>query len=276
MTTAISCRFGAAVRVWCMLIPGLSQRTGRGIGGSSNLSAPDRFCVWVEPDLLPQHTMSKTRVLVAKSELNTSAELEISLRRLGYDVTGRVQTGPAVIRQAQDAPPDVVLMDLGFNGIARGTHVASIIQKKLKLPVIYLSSDSSDLTLFRARDTEPFGFLLTPFHERQLKAAIELAVFRHRMEMEREQRTLQLQKALGQVKALRGLLPICSQCRRVRDSGGFWSQVETYIEQRSEARFSHGLCPGCFETAMTQHRAMAPEGKRVKANRPRTAVKVRN
>jgi len=52
--------------------------------------------------------------------------------------------------------------------------------------------------------------------------------------------------------------------------------VETYIEQRSEARFSHGLCPGCFETAMTQHRAVTPEEKRVKANRPRTAVKVRN
>ena len=64
---------------------------GRGTGGRSNLSASDRFCVWVEPDLLPQHTMSKTRVLVAKSELNTSAELEISLRRLGYDVTGRVR-----------------------------------------------------------------------------------------------------------------------------------------------------------------------------------------
>ena len=86
------------------------------------------------------------------------------------------------------------------------------------------------------------------------KVAIEMAVFRHQMEMEREALIHQLQTALAQVKALSGLLPICAQCKKVRDDGGYWSQVEAYIEQRTEARFSHGLCPICFDTAMARHR----------------------
>src|SRR5207247_7693547 len=90
--------------------------------------------------------------------------------------------------------------------------------------------------------------------ERELKVAIEMAVFRHQMEMEREALIHQLQTALAQVKALSGLLPICAECKKVRDDGGYWSQVEAYIEQRTEARYSHGLCPICFDTAMARHR----------------------
>src|SRR5439155_1248415 len=94
--------------------------------------------------------------------------------------------------------------------------------------------------ILRARDTGPFGFLLTPCDERELKVAIEMAVFRHQMEMEREALIHQLQTALAQVKALSGLLPICAECKKVRDDGGYWSQVEAYIEQRTEARFPTG------------------------------------
>src|SRR6185369_7547543 len=102
------------------------------------------------------------------------------LRRLGYAVTGRADTGEAAIRQADDTRPDVVLMDIALDGPARGTDVAGYLQKTLKLPVIYLSANSSDTTISRARDTGPFGFILTPFDQGELKVAIEIAVYRHR------------------------------------------------------------------------------------------------
>jgi len=198
--------------------------------------------------------MSKTRVLVVEAERNIFIELEGCLRRVGYDVMGRADTGEAAIRAAKDSRPDVVLMDIGIDGIAQGTDTASYFQKKLKLPVIFLSANSSDTTIFRARDTGPFGFLLTPCDERELKVAIEMAVFRHQMEMAREALIHQLQTALAQAKALSGLLPIWAEWKKVRDDGRYWSQVEAYIEQRTEARFSHGLCPICFDTAMARHR----------------------
>jgi two-component system, response regulator PdtaR len=221
--------------------------------GRTKLSPPERFFAGMEPDVLVLPAMSKTRVLVVEAETKVFTELEACLRRVGYDVMGRADTGEAAIRTAKDSRPDVVLMDIGIDGIAQGTDTASYFQRKLKLPVIFLSANSSDTTIFRARDTGPFGFILTPCDERELKVAIEMAVFRHRMEMEREALIHQLEAALAQVNALSGLLPICAECKKVRDDGGYWSQVETYIEQRTEARFSHGLCPICFDTAMARH-----------------------
>jgi PAS domain S-box-containing protein len=70
---------------------------------------------------------------------------------------------------------------------------------------------------------------------------------RKNAEREREGLITALQEALGQVKALSGLLPICSSCKKIRDKDGTWSQIETYIRRHSEADFSHGICPDCFD-----------------------------
>lgn len=61
-----------------------------------------------------------------------------------------------------------------------------------------------------------------------------------------------LEEALGQVRQLSGLLPICSSCKRIRNQDGSWDQLESYIETHSEADFTHSLCPHCYEKAMGQ------------------------
>jgi hypothetical protein len=68
---------------------------------------------------------------------------------------------------------------------------------------------------------------------------------RKRAEAEREKLIGELKQALAEVKTLSGLLPICASCKRVRDDGGYWNQIESYIRTRSEVQFSHGLCPDC-------------------------------
>lgn len=70
---------------------------------------------------------------------------------------------------------------------------------------------------------------------------------RNRMEEEREQLILGLQDALAKVKTLSGLLPICANCKKIRDDQGYWHSVEAYVKEHSEARFSHGLCPDCMK-----------------------------
>ena len=66
-------------------------------------------------------------------------------------------------------------------------------------------------------------------------------------EAERERLVADLQTALGKVKTLRGLLPICSSCKKIRDDNGYWNQIEFYIRERSDASFTHGICPDCAE-----------------------------
>lgn len=68
---------------------------------------------------------------------------------------------------------------------------------------------------------------------------------RQRAEQEREKLIAELQEALANVKTLRGLLPICSSCKKVRDDRGYWNQIESFVRERSEAAFSHSICPEC-------------------------------
>jgi len=64
---------------------------------------------------------------------------------------------------------------------------------------------------------------------------------------ELQQKTMELQDALGKVKLLSGYLPICASCKKIRDDKGYWQAVESYIDSHSEAKFSHGICPECIQ-----------------------------
>ena len=81
--------------------------------------------------------------------------------------------------------------------------------------------------------------------ERILQAMVRDVTDRKLAEEEREKLILELQEALDNIKTLKGLLPICAECKKIRDDKGYWSQIEGYIESHSDALFSHGLCPKC-------------------------------
>ena len=75
---------------------------------------------------------------------------------------------------------------------------------------------------------------------------VDISVRKH-AEEEREELIKQLQSALAEVKTLKGIIPICAYCKRIRDDSGYWNQVEAYISRQSQAEFSHGICPECEE-----------------------------
>jgi GAF domain-containing protein len=78
------------------------------------------------------------------------------------------------------------------------------------------------------------------------------AIERKRAEEERSRLILELQETLAKVRTLSGLLPICSSCKKIRDDKGYWNQIETYIRDRSEAEFTHGICPECAQRLYPQ------------------------
>jgi PAS domain S-box-containing protein len=82
--------------------------------------------------------------------------------------------------------------------------------------------------------------------QRECRAAVLDVTDRHRAEVEQERLVQELQSALARVKQLSGLLPICAGCKRIRNDGGYWKQIESYIASHSEATFSHGICPECL------------------------------
>jgi len=94
-------------------------------------------------------------------------------------------------------------------------------------------------------------FDAAPIHNKAgtLVAAIETLqdiTQRKRIEEEREKLNIELKEALDKIKTLSGLIPICAGCKKIRDDKGYWNQLEQYLEEHSDAEFSHGLCPECF------------------------------
>ena len=110
--------------------------------------------------------------------------------------------------------------------------------------------------------------LRKPIHEqlRQRIKELETQVIEMRREEdERKGLVEKLQQALAQVETLRGILPICSSCKRIRDDNGFWYEIETYIASHSQAEFSHSICPDCEEELYPEYfkrRDSAPDERR--------------
>lgn len=86
-------------------------------------------------------------------------------------------------------------------------------------------------------------FLLFYFWNRKLTQEISE---RKKAELEKEKLITELTSALDEIKTLRGILPICSECKKIRDDSGYWTQIESYMSKHLDADFSHGLCPGCI------------------------------
>ena len=126
--------------------------------------------------------MPPSRILVVEDERIVANDLQIKLETAGYSVLPPVYSGDEAIQAAEEHRPGLVLMDITLKGEMDGIQAAHEIYGRFGIPVVYLTSHSDKNTLQRAKATEPFGFVLKPFDERELIATIEMALYRHAAE----------------------------------------------------------------------------------------------
>jgi len=133
--------------------------------------------------------MAKTTALIVEDEAIVAADLAAKLEQLGYEVVGSVARGEEAIESACSLKPEVVLMDIRLKGAMDGIEVAEAMLRRHNAPVIYLTAHSDKATLERAKLSQPYGYILKPFEERELSTAIEMALYKHQSDMQlREQR----------------------------------------------------------------------------------------
>jgi DNA-binding NarL/FixJ family response regulator len=137
--------------------------------------------------------------------------------------------------------PDVILLDLGLPESQGLNTLEHVLAAAPNLPIVVLTGLSDEELGVKAVQTGAQDYLV--------KGQVNLdgLVRSLRYAIERKQMVLQLQETLSQVKILKGLLPICAHCKAIRDGQGDWRQLESYISEHSEAKFSHGLCPSCMK-----------------------------
>ncbi len=166
--------------------------------------------------------MANTRIMIVEDEWITAEDIRMSLQSLGYTITSMVTSGEEAIKNAEKDRPDLVLMDIMLKGEMDGIEAASQIRSSYDIPIIYLTAYADEKILERARITEPFGYIVKPFVNEDLKIAIEIALYKHRVEKERKKLIEELQDALPKITTLSGLLPICPSCKKIRDAEGNW------------------------------------------------------
>ncbi|HZV06746.1 MAG TPA: response regulator [Gemmataceae bacterium] len=126
--------------------------------------------------------MNAATILIVEDDRIVARDIQNRLTLLGYSVVGVTRFGEEAIQLAAQLHPDLVLMDIRLEGAMDGVTAAQEIRNHLHLPIIYLTAYADEETLDRARVTEPFGYLLKPFEERELRTAIEMALYKHQAE----------------------------------------------------------------------------------------------
>ena len=126
--------------------------------------------------------MSDAKIMIVEDEAITGMDIRRSLTELGYSVVAIATTGELAVRKAGELHPDLILMDIMLAGKMSGIEAAEKIHKEHRIPVVYLTAYSDDKFLAKAKVTEPFGYILKPFRELELKTTIEMALYKYTME----------------------------------------------------------------------------------------------
>ena len=126
--------------------------------------------------------MAKGRIIIVEDEYILARDIQSQLEAQGYAVEKIIGSGEDAIRLAGNVKPDLFLMDIRLHGEIDGIEAARQIREKHRIPVVYLTAYGDDGTLERAKITEPFGYLIKPFDNRELNAVIEMALYKAKME----------------------------------------------------------------------------------------------
>lgn len=135
------------------------------------------------------------KIMIVEDEAVIALRLQQRLKSMGFDVAGVAYSGEEAVESARDLRPDLILTNIMIPGKLDGIQVAEIVKSALDIPVIFLTAYSEDKIIERAKQAESYGYIVKPFQNRELKSAIEFALYKKDMERRLKESKIQLQKA---------------------------------------------------------------------------------
>lgn len=184
-------------------------------------------------------------VVIAEDESLVGDLIAQELESLGIKVVGRASNGRQAVELTVSLRPDVVLMDIAMP-VMDGLVAAAAIQAECPTPVVILSAHDTAEDVAGATAVGVGAFLVKPPQGAELDRAITIARARHADLMELRRLNRELTTTLAEVKTLKGFLPICAGCKKIRDDKNYWEDVTVYVMKHTDVKFSHGLCPVCM------------------------------
>ncbi len=189
------------------------------------------------------------RILIAEDDPISRRLLLTTLEKWSYEVLTCSDGAHALVELLQPDAPNLAILDwmmpeLDGAEICRRVRAAPGIGPRY-LMLLTAKHDKSDVVA--GLDAGADDYLAKPFDREELRARVQVGARVAELQASLDARVRELEEALTNVKQLRGLLPICCYCKKIRDDKDYWQQVETYLVRHTHAQFSHGICPTCFE-----------------------------
>lgn len=192
------------------------------------------------------------KVLVAEDDAVSRRALEVTLKRWGYEVVpARDGISAWQLLDEKDAPR-LALLDWVMPGLD-GVEVCRKVRAKCggePSYLILLSAKATTEDIVAGLESGADDYVTKPVDLPELRARLKVGTRILELQGALAERVRELGEALEHVRVLGGLLPICSYCKKVRDDQNYWQQVESFLSAHSDLRFSHGICPECFEKAV--------------------------
>jgi phosphoserine phosphatase RsbU/P len=189
------------------------------------------------------------RVLIAEDNSTTRSLLQEALTDWGFDVLTASDGREAWQQLAHGDAPHLILLDWTMpemDGIEVCRAVRQLPHVRTNYIILLTARDSPDDVVV-GLEAGADDYITKPFEPAELRARLQVGVRIVALQHSLARRVGELEEALARVKQLHGLLPICSYCKKIRDDQNYWQQVEAYISSHTDAQFSHGVCPDCYE-----------------------------
>ncbi|HEV8428188.1 MAG TPA: response regulator transcription factor [Pyrinomonadaceae bacterium] len=192
------------------------------------------------------------RILIAEDDLVSCRILESTLAGWGYEVIVTRSGAEAWETLQQENAPRLAILDWVMPGIDGVEVCRRVRQIETSTPtyLILLTAKGSKQNIVEGLSGGANDYITKPFNRDELRARVKVGVAVVELQQDLAERVAELEAALAHVKLLQGILPICSYCKHVRDDQNYWQNVETYVTNHSEAKFSHSICPDCYESVV--------------------------
>jgi len=192
----------------------------------------------------------RAKVLIAEDDAISRKLLTASLEKWGHEVLVSVGGNEALEAFRADSSVQMAILDWMMPGM-EGPEVCRQIKAADDRPytyVIMLTAMTQKADIVKALSIGADDYIAKPWDASELVARIRAGFRVLDLETSLRQKIIDLEDALKHVKQLQGILPICAWCHNIRDDSDYWHTVEQYLEDHSEAQFTHSICPNCLAT----------------------------
>jgi len=189
------------------------------------------------------------KVLIAEDDITSRKILQVLLTQWGYEVVVTCDGSEAWHEFQKDDSPQIGILDWMMPG-KDGREICRLVRENTKTRhkyLIMLTSKGFKEDIVSGFEAGADDYITKPFEREELRVRLKVGERIVTLQATLASRVRELQDALTHIKTLQGILPICSYCKKIRDDGNYWTMLESYISNHSEAQFSHSICPECYE-----------------------------